>query len=99
MLSSRLMKQIGDVLTKTRAVARPKNLSTEFQQYGVFLADSLGDLNHYALYIKLAKTVNRQVLEEALSYAKGYVSAKSRARVFMWRLARLRLSKKRIAKG
>lgn len=69
---------------------RPKNLSREFQVYGVYLAESLGDTNHYGLYIKLAKEVDRPLLEEALNFTKGYTGAKSRARVFMWKLRQLR---------
>jgi hypothetical protein len=84
------VKQLIDVLAETKGIKRPKNLVTEFQQFGVFIADSLGDAKHYSLYVKLAKTVERAKLEEALTYAKGYTNAKSKARVFMWRLTQLR---------
>ena len=83
------MKQIGDILDERRGIKRPKNLTTEFQHFGVFLADQLGDPK-YSLYIKLAKTYPRTLLEEALSFTKGYTSAKSKCKVFMWRLKLLR---------
>lgn len=86
------MKKISQIL-KNPPPKRPKNLSTEFQVYGVYLADSLSDPKHYALYIKLAKEYNRALLEEALGYAKGYTKAKSKAKVFMWRLKQLRNNK------
>ncbi len=57
--------------------------------YGVYLAESLQDTKRYSLYIKLAKTINRNILEEALNFTKGYTSAKSKARVFMWKLKEL----------
>lgn len=84
------MKRIDRILEQTRGLKRPRNLSTEFQQYGVYLAESLGDPKHYSLYIKLAKTLDREILEEALAFCKGYHSAKSKARVFMWRLKQLK---------
>lgn len=88
------MKSFSKLLEETKGIKRPKNLSTEFQTYGVFLADSLGDPKHYSLYIKLAKTYPRGVLEEALSFAKGYTEAKSKARVFMWKLKQLNTQNK-----
>ena len=84
------MKSISKILEQTKGLKRPKNLTYEFQHYGVFLADSLGDPKHYSLYIKLAKELPRNMLEEALNFAKGYLAAKSKARVFMWRLKQLR---------
>lgn len=84
------MKRLGKILDEAKFPDRPKNLYKEFQQYGVFLAEALGDTKHYSLYIKLAKNVKRAILEEALSYAKGYERAKSKARVFMWRLTQLK---------
>lgn len=84
------MKSISKVLEETKGLKRPKNISTEFQQYGVFLADQLGDVKRYSLYIKLAKTMPRHILDEALTYTKGYTQAKSKAKIFMWRLKQLK---------
>lgn len=88
------MKSISRVLEETKGLKRPKNLTKEFQFYGVYLADSLGDPKHYSLYIKLSKEVPRFMLEEALNFAKGYTAAKSKARVFMWRLTQLKKEQK-----
>ena len=84
------MRSIAKVIAETKFKDRPKNLSQEFQVYGVFLAESLGDTKHYGLYIKLAKEIDRKILEEALSYTKEYYGAKSKARIFMWKLGELR---------
>ena len=84
------MKSIGKIITETQHKNRPKNLSTEFQAYGVYLAESLDDTKHYSLYIKLAKIMDRSLLEEALTYTKGYYNAKNKSRVFMWKLKELR---------
>lgn len=87
------MKSISDILIDTKNLKRPKNISKEFQHYGVFLADSLDDQAHYSLYIKLAKNYPRGLLEEALNYTKGYTTAKSKAKVFMWKLKQLKDAK------
>lgn len=84
------MKSISKILEITKGLKRPKNLTKEFQFYGVYLADSLGDPKHYSLYIKLAKELPREILEEALNFAKGYRAAHSKAKVFMWRLKQLK---------
>lgn len=84
------MKSISKVLEQTKGIKRPTNLHTEFQQYGVYLAESLGDLTHYSLYIKLAKTYPRGLLDEALTFTKGYTRAQSKAKIFMWKLKQLK---------
>ncbi len=84
------MKSIAKVIDEVKHKDRPKNIAHEFQFYGCFLAESLDDTKHYSLYIKLAKEIDRNLLEEALNYTKGYYSAKSKARVFMWRLKQIR---------
>lgn len=88
------MKKFAAILDERQNPDRPKNLSTEFQVYGVYLAESLSDTKHYSLYIKLAKQYDRGLLDEALTYTKGYLTAKNKARVFMWRLKQLRDEKK-----
>lgn len=84
------MKSINKIIAETKFKDRPKNIAYEFQEYGVFLAESLQDTKHYSLYIKLAKELPRKMLEEALNFTKGYYGAKSKARVFMWKLQQLR---------
>lgn len=80
------MKKIAKVIEEIKYKDRPKNISYEFQEYGVYLAESLEDTKHYSLYIKLAKELDRKILEEALNFTKGYYGAKNKARVFMWYL-------------
>lgn len=84
------MKSLGEIIDETKFKDRPKNIAHEFQMYGVYLAESLDDTKHYSLYMKLAKQYKRELLEEALSYTKGYYSARNKAKVFMWRLKQLR---------
>lgn len=84
------MKSISRIISETKFKDRPRNISREFQFYGCFLAESLDDTKHYSLYIKLAKELPRALLEEALSYTKGYYNAKNKGKVFMWKLKELR---------
>ena len=84
------MKRLGKIISETKFKDRPKNISHEFQFYGCFLAENLDDTKHYGLYIKLAKQLPRAILENALNFTRGYASAKSKARVFMWKLKQLR---------
>ena len=84
------MKSIAKAIAEVKFKNRPKNITHEFQHYGVFLAESLDDTKRYGLYIKLAKELDRKILEEALNFTKGYFGAKSKAKIFMWRLTELR---------
>lgn len=82
------MEKIGKVLkSKAEKFEAPdKNVSREFQIYGVELAERLNDKSHKALYIKLAKEIPRDWLEKAYSFAADYPQAKSKARIFMYKL-------------
>lgn len=82
------MQTIGDVLKKFNPL-EDKYISREFQSYGIYLAESLGDYKHKSLYIRLAKTVPRAVLEKALSFIKD-AQARSKPRLFMWKMKKLK---------
>lgn len=82
------MKSISDILD-TFNPTTDKYISREFQDYGLFLAEELGDFKHKSLYIKLAKTVHRSILEKAYSFVKD-ANAKNRGALFMWKLKQLR---------
>ena len=84
------MKSIKTAIAEVKFKNRPKNLSREFQVYGVYLAESLDDTKHYSLYIKLAKEMDRKILEETLNYTKEYYGAKNKAKIFMWKLQELK---------
>ena len=82
---------IGDILKKFNPL-EDKYISREFQSYGIYLAESLDDYKHKSLYIRLAKSVPRAVLEKALTFVKD-ANARSRARLFMWKMSELRKGK------
>ena len=64
-------------------------ITQEFQDFGYRLAVELNDLTHKSLYIKLAKTVERGILERALSFVAD-AQALSKAKLFMWKVQQLR---------
>lgn len=82
------MQTVGDILKKFNPL-EDKYISREFQSYGIFLAETLGDYKHKSLYIRLAKTVPRAILEKALSFVKD-ANAKNKARLFMWKMAKIK---------
>lgn len=68
-------------------------ITKEFQDFGYRLAAELDDVTHKSLYMKLSKTVNRALLEQALSFVADAPNVKSKARLFMWKLKQLREKK------
>ena len=81
------MKSIKDIL-KSRKVQK-KYITQEFQHFGYRLAEGLDDLEHKSLYIKLAKEEDRDLLQKAWDFVKDS-RAKSKGRLFMWKLKKLR---------
>lgn len=86
------MKSLSEIIKK-RVKPRDYRNSKEFQAFGNVLADELGDQKHRALYIKLAKTVDRVLLERARDFVKGSPNATTKGKLFMWKLNQLKLEK------
>lgn len=84
------MQSIGNVLKKFNPI-EDKYISREFQSYGIYLSEMLNDYKHKSLYIKLAKTVHRSILDKALSYCKdAHTDTPNKGALFMWKMARLK---------
>lgn len=81
-------QSIGQILLKFNPL-EDKYISREFQSFGVYLAEELGDYKHKSLYIRLAKTVPRIFLEKALSFVKD-AKAVSKPKLFMWKMGKLK---------
>ncbi len=96
MLYNKSVKQLANIL-KDFNPTKDKYISREFQKYGVFLSEELNDYKHKALYIKLAKTTNRALLEKAYSYVKD-AKVDRKGALFMWRLKQLKDEAKKNAK-
>lgn len=78
------MQSVKDILKKFDPT-RDKYISREYQSFGVHLAQKLEDERHKSLYIKLAKTIPRPVLERALRYVVDSKASRKGA-LFMWKL-------------
>ena len=90
------MQSIKSVLDKFNPQT-DKYISREFQTFGMHLAETLDDYKHKSLYIKLAKTMPRAVLEKALSFACDS-TAKNKGALFMWKLEQIKKEAKEAAK-
>jgi hypothetical protein len=91
------MQTIKDILTKFNPM-EDKYISREFQAFGVHLAEKLQDERRKSLYIRLAKTLPRPVLEQALRFVVDS-HARNKGALFMWKLKELGvLGKKKAGK-
>lgn len=82
------MQKVSQILKKFDPV-KDKYVSREFQSFGMYLAEELNDYKHRSLYIKLAKTVHRSILEKALSFVSDS-NARNKGALFMWKLKELK---------
>lgn len=86
------MQKIGQILKNFKPV-EDRYISREFQSFGIYLSEELDDYKHRGLYIRLAKTIHRAILEKALSFVVDS-NAKNKGALFMWKLKQLRGAKK-----
>ena len=84
------LTSIANDLSKYKLDDTDKYISREFQKYAYDLAEDLGDLPHKSLYMKLAKESPRILLEKARSFVKDAQNARSKGRLFMWKLSQLK---------
>lgn len=82
------MKSIKDILSDFQSEGSNR-VTKEFQAFGLEIAQKLGDLPHKSLYIKLAKTTPRVLLDQAMRFAVDS-TAKKKGALFMWKLKQLK---------
>ena len=90
------MQKISDALKKYKLDDKNKTVSREFQLYAYDLAVELNDLAHKSLYMRLAKDTPRGLMESARSFVKDATNARSKGRLFMWKLGELKKAKSNI---
>jgi len=86
------MKSLQDILSTKDFTGDTRN-KHEFQAYGNRLAEELNDTKHRALYIKLAKEEDRNLLEQAREFVVGQRKIQTPGKLFMWKLGELRKEK------
>jgi hypothetical protein len=92
--SSKQPTLLSDILSRYEPKKDGKYISQEFQDYAYRLAVDLDDLAHKSLYMRLAKSTPRGLLDTARAFALDAPNARSKARIFMWKLRELRASVK-----
>ena len=87
--------QIGSLFDDFKLEDRGGYITREFQDFGYQLAVDLDDLEHKSLYIKMAKETPRVWMEQARSFVMDADSARSKARLFMWKVKQIKLADKK----
>jgi hypothetical protein len=88
------MKSLKQLLDEKPGEEKNKFISREYQDYGYRLAMELFDQRHKSLYIKLAKEVDRGILEKCRSFVVDS-NADNKGALFMWKLKQLRAESKK----
>lgn len=87
------MASLSDLIKLRAVTPLNKFVSREYQDYGYRLAMELGDQAHKSLYIRMAKTYDRGILEQARTFVLD-ANAFSKAKLFMWKVKQLKDNKK-----
>jgi hypothetical protein len=87
------MQSLSDLIKLRATKPINKYVSREYQDYGYRLAMDLDDESHKSLYIRMAKTIDRGILEQARTFVIDS-NAFSRAKLFMWKVKQIKDQKK-----
>lgn len=82
------MKKVSQIL-KNFDPTKDKYISRDFQAFGIYLSEEMEDYKNRGMWIKLAKTNHRAVLEQALSFVKDS-SADNKIGLFLWKLKQIK---------
>jgi hypothetical protein len=82
------MKKVSQIL-KNFNPTKDKYISRDFQAFGIYLAEEMEDYKNRAMWIKLAKTNHRPVLEKALSFVKDS-NADNKIALFLWKMKQIK---------
>lgn len=77
---------------------KQKRISREFQDYAYRLAVALDDTAHTPIYMRMAKSTPREILEKAKSFVIDS-NARSKARMFMWKVRQIKEEVKNLPAG
>ena len=90
---------LGDLITGYQLEDKGGYITREFQDYGYRLACEMGEEEKKSMYIKLAKSVERGILERARSFVLDAPEVKHRGRLFMWAVGKLKKGEPLIQTG
>ena len=86
------MQSLKQILDEKSKPEKNKYISREFQDYGYRLAKELDDEAHKSLYIRLAKIVDRAILEQARRFVSDS-KADNKGALFMRKMKELKKGK------
>ena len=86
------MKSLKQLIDDKNPIEKNKFVTREYQDYGYRLAMELSDPKHKSLYIKMAKEMDRSILEQAKRFVVDS-NADSKGALFMWKLKELKSNK------
>jgi hypothetical protein len=89
-MTTKPMKSIQQVLAVFKLEDRGGHITREFQDYGYRLACEFGEEKKKSMYIKLAKTVDRKILERARTFVLDAQKVNNRGKLFMWAVGKLK---------
>jgi len=82
------MKKVSQILMDFNPT-KDKYISRDFQAFGIYLAEEMNDYKNKGMYIKLAKTNHRPILEKALSFVKDS-NANNKIALFLWKMKQIK---------
>lgn len=82
--------QVGDLFSAYELKDKGGYITQEFQDFGYQLAVKLNDLKRTSMYMRMSKTIDRAILEQALAFVSDAQQARSKAALFMWKVKELR---------
>ncbi len=85
------MQSVGKILKRFNPT-QDKYISRDFQAYGIWLSEEMDDYKNRGMWIKLAKTNHRSILEKALSFVKDS-NADNKIALFLWKMKQLKNEK------
>ena len=87
-----IVNDISELIKKKKLIRDPRN-SYEHQAYGNKLAEDFNDTAHRALYIRMAKNEDRNLMEVARIFVMSQEKATTKGKLFMWKLKQLKDTK------
>lgn len=91
--------QVGDLFSNYKLEDKGGYITQEFQDFGYQMAVKLNDLKRTSMYMKMSKTIDRAILEQALAFISDAHHARNKAALFMWKVKELRKDLKKIKKN
>ena len=94
MTKQKTLFSIGEVIKKRDKAEKNKYVSREFQDYGYRLACEMGEELRKSMYIKMAKTIDRKILERARSFVIDAEKVDNKGKLFLWAVNKIKRGEK-----